>query len=328
MTGRRPNAPDELERFKTEINLSQVAASFGWTIDTRKTGKSERYVVMRSGRDVIVITRKQGSGHWVFFRSGANGDGAGGSVIDFVQSAQGLNLGQVRAWCRRWSGEDRHVPPAAYVRDLTPSDGNAAAALAEWEAAERIDVHPYLTERGISPEIQLSGRFRGTFRVDVRGNVCLSYVDDAGEICGVEKRNRPARPGLPSWKSYTNGAAKGLWLSRRIPEVQRLVVVESPLDAMAFEQMHGNGHGRYVATGGSYGPAQGEVLTRVIESLIPGLLVMVATDNDAGGHKMGDQITGLLEQVGRTAIRALPRLKDWGDDLKAAVNLSSGERQS
>ena len=89
---------DELERFKTEINLTEFAASLGYQLDRRKSSRSS--IVMRNAEgDKVIITRKEG-GHWTYFSVRESLDH--GSIIDFLQFREGINLGGVRNRLRPW----------------------------------------------------------------------------------------------------------------------------------------------------------------------------------------------------------------------------------
>ena len=109
------NRVDELERFKSRINLTEYMAAQGYQLD--KTESSRHSVVMRSLGDDKLIVAKGQDGHWVYFSVRDEADN--GSIIDFVQRRQGLNLGQVRRELRLWIGEtaERPQPCLLYTSD-------------------------------------------------------------------------------------------------------------------------------------------------------------------------------------------------------------------
>ena len=91
---------DELETFKTSINLTAYAAGQGYQLDRKESSRSS--VVMRHpDGDKIIIARNQ-SGHWVYFSVKDEADN--GSIVDFIQNRTGQNLGQVRQALRAWRG--------------------------------------------------------------------------------------------------------------------------------------------------------------------------------------------------------------------------------
>jgi len=87
---------DELNRFKTEINIIDYAASLGYQIDKQKSGKS--CTIMRKDSAKIGISTGLDD-HGVFYDFRKE---KGGSIIDFVKSETGKNLGQVRQELRPW----------------------------------------------------------------------------------------------------------------------------------------------------------------------------------------------------------------------------------
>lgn len=54
----------ELESFKRDIKLHEYAASLGYAIDKRDSGKRE--IIMRRGDDKISI-RRDTDGHYVYY---------------------------------------------------------------------------------------------------------------------------------------------------------------------------------------------------------------------------------------------------------------------
>ena len=69
----------DYSRFKTDINLTQYAAYFGYEIDAKKSTKSS--IAMRRDGDKVIISRK--GANWVYFS--VMDDSDNGSIIDFVQ---------------------------------------------------------------------------------------------------------------------------------------------------------------------------------------------------------------------------------------------------
>jgi len=91
---------DELEDFKTTINLSEYAASEGYCIDRRASSRNSVAIRHASG-DKIVIARGQDN-HWMYFS--VRDDTDNGTLIDFVQNRKGCKLGGVRQELRPWVG--------------------------------------------------------------------------------------------------------------------------------------------------------------------------------------------------------------------------------
>src|SRR5713101_4904697 len=85
------NADGELESFKRDIDIRQLAASLGYAIDKRDSWRGS--TVMRRGADKIVVKRNRNN-HYVYFS--VRDDRDNGTIIDFVQGRQKLSLGAVR----------------------------------------------------------------------------------------------------------------------------------------------------------------------------------------------------------------------------------------
>jgi hypothetical protein len=91
---------DELERFKTAINLTEYAASQGYQLDKRASSRNS--VVMRDPvGDKVVIARDEDQ-HWIYFS--VRDDTDNGSIIDFIQHRRRSSLAEVRRELRPWIG--------------------------------------------------------------------------------------------------------------------------------------------------------------------------------------------------------------------------------
>jgi hypothetical protein len=85
--------PEELEDFKSRINLSEYAAACGYRLD-RKASSRNSAVMVRSPGDKIIIALGADR-HWIYFSVGEDRDS--GSIVDFVQ------IGRAAPWetCER-----------------------------------------------------------------------------------------------------------------------------------------------------------------------------------------------------------------------------------
>jgi len=73
---------DELEQFKTKINLCEYAASLGFLLDRKNSSRCSAVMRHSSGEKVVIA--RTSSRHWVYFSvHGANSDS--GTIIDFIQ---------------------------------------------------------------------------------------------------------------------------------------------------------------------------------------------------------------------------------------------------
>jgi hypothetical protein len=91
---------DELEQFKSRIDLREYAASLGYELDRRESSRCSS--VMRNGTGDKVIIKRERDGHFIFFS--VRDDRDNGSIIDFVANRKRLSLGYVRKELRPWIG--------------------------------------------------------------------------------------------------------------------------------------------------------------------------------------------------------------------------------
>jgi hypothetical protein len=102
---------DELERFKRDVNLPELAASHGYLLATEKRpGTTAASVSMRHPMtDDKIVIRRDRDGHWTYVS--VRDDRDNGTVIDFVQRRHARSLGAVRQQLRAWLKEERRRLP-------------------------------------------------------------------------------------------------------------------------------------------------------------------------------------------------------------------------
>lgn len=299
---------DELARFKVDVNLTELAVTFGYQLESAKNGTSRGSVCMRrpSDDDKIVIRRAE-DGHWTYFS--VRDDSDNGTVIDFLRRRRGLTLGGVRKELRSWLRLDRPaVPLPLFRRDVEPNVHDLSSVISRFNAAREDRAARYLISRGLASATLGDDRFRGTFRVEERGNILFPHLAD-GQVVGFEIK-------APSFTGFSPGGRKTCWVSIARPGDQRLIVVEAPIDALSYHQLHPDEKSRYLGTGGAVGPAQLEAIRRHIEALPSPGAVVLATDADDAGDKVARQIEALAG-AGRCRRARPPEGKDWNDYLRA-----------
>ena len=180
---------NELDRFKKNINLSEFAASRGYALDRRESSRNSA-VMRHANGDKIVIARDEGSGDWIYFSVRDTRDN--GTVIDFLQNRGGGSLGNVRKTLRSWLGTPRTqgVQINAFARELAPVSRDRAGVIRAWEQARKLTAAlPYLTSRGLGPDVLALPRFAECLRVDPRNNALFPHYDRDG-LCGYEIKNQ------------------------------------------------------------------------------------------------------------------------------------------
>lgn len=309
---------DELERFKSQINLSEFAASRGYALDKRESSRNSAKMSHADG-DKIVIAKSETSGDWIYFSVGDDRDN--GTIIDFLQNRGVSNFGEVRKVLRLWLRTSKPVAVQlhAFVRDLLPISRDRAGVMAAWERARVCTALPYLTGRGLGPDVLALARFAGRIRVESKHNNALFPHYDKDGLCGYEVKNK-------GFTGFAPGGVKGLWYSQALPTDRQLVLTESAIDAISWHVLHPDElWTRYMSTGGALNPQQPALLRGAMEKLPPGAVVLLAFDDDEGGEKLVEEVQAIAP-AGRELRRAIPPKvpngKDWNDALKHRFGLT------
>ena len=304
----------ELDWFKREIDLRQVAVHLGYEVDRRESWRGS--TVLRNGGDKIVVKRN-GNGHYVFFS--VRDDRDNGTVIDFLQRRRKLNLGAVRQMLRPWIGRSASALRFSALEPTSPDRMNVESEYRRMSGAER---HPYL-ERGrcLPASVLASPRFAGRVRIDRRGNAVFPHFDAAG-LCGYEIKNE-------GFTGFASGGAKGLWLSHAGPNDRRLVLTESAIDALSHAVLFPDPEDRtrYASLGGKPNARQPGLVQGTIARLPEGAEIVAAFDADEAGRGLADLIrVAVASVVGGTArnlifLVHLPAQEgeDWNQVLQNAV---------
>ena len=316
---------DELERFKRDVNLTELAANRGYRLVDRERsaegkwrGSTRASVAMRhpDTNDKVIIRRDR-DGHWTYFS--VRDDSDNGTVVDFLQRRWQLSLGAVRKELRLWLRVDRpKVPIELYRPSVQIQERDEAAAAAAYLSA-RVARCRYLEDRGISREVAGDRRFAGAYRLGERGNVLFPHCDPAtGLVVGFEVKNK-------GFTSFASGGRKTFWMSDARADDDRLVVVESSIDAFSYHQLFPHKHARYLSTAGAVGPEALALIGAAIASMPAGAEIVSATDADEGGEKLHRQI----EMAGGRPLRrhASPLPKDWNDYLRKMLERSQPHRR-
>ncbi len=301
----------ELEKFKTDVILPELAAARGYALDRRASSRNS--VVMRHpDGDKIIIARYEGTTHWVYFS--VRDDRDNGTVVDFLQNRGVGSLGMVRKTLRDWLGTSRPVSQLPlFVQELQPVSRDRATVIAEWEKAAPCAALPYLTGRGLGSDVLGLPQFAGCVRVDRRNNALFPHYDKEG-LCGFEVKNK-------GFTGFASGGVKGLWFSQTKTTDGRLVLVESAIDALSFHVLFGDQHTRYMSTGGELNPQQPLLIRGAMEKLHPSAEVVLAFDDDEGGDKITQEIE-VVAPAGCKMVRMRPEGgKDWNQVLKNRLRL-------
>ncbi len=310
------NTTDELSSFKQNINLIHAAEQLGFVV-VRTEGSTT--VLEHKLGDRIYVSVNSESRDWCFIS-----DSFGGSIIDLVQHYKGYNLGQTRKFLRAAHGwpdplERRRAAKVVSARNL---DGVAAAQ--EWAAANFNPKLPFLLHTRLTSEETLCApQFADKFREDARHNAVFPYFAVVGgkfQLVGTEARNRQSGTTARSYCKYTQDAAPGIWISNRpiggIEAIKYCVLTESPIDAMAFYELHDAAYKAGSTFLSIRNGANPDDIIALLNALPGNTKVVCAFDSDPAGDRYCQLISDLAEKVGLSWVEDRPAdAKDWNDVL-------------
>jgi hypothetical protein len=299
---------EELEKFKTEINLVEYAQSQGYQYISQASSRNSAVLAHDNGDKIVVATDTDGHGIYFSIRDDADN----GTIIDFVQNRSNPSLGGVRKELRDWRDEPRargsEFRPREKPQSINSDRLGVIKAVSGFKVAQK---HDYLEKRGIKQSILTSDRFIGTVAVDNRGNAIFPHYDQDG-LTGFTVKNE-------NFTGFSKGGTKALWRSQPHEGDRRLVIVESTIDAMSYHQLFAdkNPHTRYISTGGTISHKQLDLIKTAMADMTKlGGEIVIATDNDVAGNKLFKTLT--KEAPAKSKIsRDVPKQgKDWNELLQ------------
>ena len=315
------NRDDELQRFKTDINLVEFAEHRGYEIDKYQSSRAS--TVMRRGDDKIIVATDK-DGHGIYFS--VRDDSDHGSIIDFVQSRERLNLGQVRKELRPWIGENRPVvdrkPPEKRPRKPIATEKDRQAVLNKWMRMQPLgDGHEYLEGRGLDPVTINDPRFAPHIRMDAQGKALFAHYDRDG-LCGYEIK------GGVEGSRFVAGGTKAIWHSVNLPAAERIVICESAIDCLSHAQMFPDDRAAYVSIGGGMSDYQQDLLKGLMAKATDrGAEIVIAVDDDVQGDKYVKQLQALAPANAKIRIDRPPGGGDWNAQLQAQLEAEKQERE-
>lgn len=313
------NNDQEIDRFKTNINLSEYAASIGYLVDPNRTTKNS--ISMKSGSDRIIITKNADNNHWIYFAVGAVKDS--GTIIDFIQKRGSRNFGYIRKELRKWLGWSRRpkVRPGTFVRNVKPLKKTELQILMEYESlapiSEESPAIEYLFSRGIKNEIVLSDRLRNKIKTDEYDNVIFPHFDGKSVI-GWEKKNK-------NFTGFPEGTDKSIWFAEHMDGDQAKVIVESGIEGLSYYALDPERlkNAWLISTAGAWGKTTEKMIKVAIEKY-PNEKIILAFNNDEDGRKYDKRMTDFINSIGQFEIVIeKPVNNDWNLDLVNGSQLSA-----
>lgn len=301
----RQNNEDEIRRFKNEINLAEFLQNRGYEYDKKESSKNS--AVMRRGSDKLIVAT-DADGHGIYFNVKDEKDS--GTIIDFIQAREGLNMGQVRKMLRPWIGESSNPIPSPLSPIPKPAKGAANLAKAQNRYFEMSEyTGNYLQSRGLSNATV--DEFAPKIKQDERGNVCFRHWSPEG-ISGYEIKNA-------GFTGFASGGEKSIFTHIAGEKISRIVITESAIDCMSYHQLKGQPDTLYMSIAGQMSDKQRETIKNILSDQKQAA-VIAAFDNDEQGNKFAEFIAGIRPD----SKRELPEVgKDWNDQLKSTINKRS-----
>lgn len=304
----KTNRDDELQRFKTDIDLISYCAGCGFEIDLSESSRTS--TIMRRGPQktgekigVAIDT----DGHWVYSDLR---NGKGGSIIDFVQHTQNLNLGQVRKELRSAAGIINEIPVAERPKKPERSTANRQTVFHAYIKTRPLNGrHDYLqNERGIDADILRDLRFDKMIKVDDRGNAIFPHFDEKG-LSGYEIRGH-------GYKGFSKNGEKSIWCSANVRTAKEVIFVEGAINALSHAQLNRNPDAAYVSIGGQMSDSQKEIVAYAMSRAHErGAALVLATDADDAGEKHAQALRSLAPEAA-TLYRESPQAdSDWNEQL-------------
>jgi hypothetical protein len=324
---------DELEKFKLNVSIADLAASYGWEHDKKQSYKTA--ICLRKGGDKLYVTRIKASGHDMFHLWNGPTHIKSGSVVDFVKDEVNDNnakLVRVRQELRGWLPEAKKPAvkkPAVEYRPVPVEKDLEKIVLQHAQMQPYAPARNYLVdERKLNPKVIQAF---GVLQNGPHNNAVFPHVDKSGNVTGWEEKNRPPRGSTRAWTSFADGGVHGLYQVKvGTGPVQKIVVVEAAIDALSHAQLHfkKGDSTLYLSTGGTISDEQKEQL-RELFAQHKTATVVLAMDNDLTdkkgqplefdrrpGELAAAKVRGLVAE-GQAVERHTPAGKDFNDDLKA-----------
>ena len=287
------------EEFRSEISIIELATAHGYVHEVKKGWKTPVFYNPAYHDRIIIINPAQpaNQGYW-----NPEDETDKGSLITFVKRRLGTIFPQDNA-----ASEPANVNRVLYSylrQDPFVRRQNRQAV--NYQALENVVAKPFLLDfyqlkplwqtdflssRNLAPETFRAPEFTGKI-FNVRHtdpahprpgftNTAFPYfgaTDD--KMVGLEIRNK-------GYKSQAEGSDRGhgVWLSNRPATLERIVLVESALDALAYHELKKQRHNQYISYGGNLSLHQIQTIRNLKArgAVADNFHYVLASDNDRKG---------------------------------------------
>ena len=290
----------ELVAMKS-IPVDEYAATRGWELDRRRSTSRARVMRSPSGDRIVCGSS---ANHQTYFDVR---NGSGGSVLDFcVNFCGAATRGHARRMLRAYTGG---APEGPQVPSPKKRSAHSEPDLdASWQALTQLNHagRTYLIDRRALPAELVDAVARDDAVRSNAAAVCFPHTINIC-VCGWEIKNR--------WPPFCSGGTKALWRWQSGKLAERIIVAESPIDALSYLTIH-PGPSLLLSLGGQPGKRSIDLLRHAcVLTRVP---VLCALDADEAGRSIFDRLRPTLEAAGANVSYDPPAsggAKDWNDAL-------------
>ena len=304
---------DELERFKTEINLSEFLAGQGYKFDQGKS--CQNHAVMGLGDEKLVITRATNA---QYSYTDTHNLKAAESVIDWVQNKRKINLGQVRKELRAWISASRVSKPENYQSIIKKTGIDVQEIAITWANSGEMADHKYMKGLGIASST-LSA-YSENIQQSKSGTLLFRHGNFDSRMCGYEYKTE-------DHFGFSTGGQRGLFVCRKgdVKTIKKVVITETALNALSYAQLDNcQADTAYVSTAGNPSTSQIEQIIITARDLLNLDKIVLATNNDSDGDKASEKLKAELSKLfsGDIIERRRPTHgNNWNEELKFKIEL-------
>jgi hypothetical protein len=294
---------DELERFKTEVNLAELAAAYGYQRNPQKSTRATLSLEDAAGNH-LVVSVNPGNGHWRWFNP--LDESQAGTVVDFLQTVEQISLGEVRKVLREWMRMPAPaIPNMDKPRAQKKNRGEVVAFLDRFEPVQRSS---YAESRGISTATLTAPPFQGRILKGFKGALIFPHWDDRG-LCGYEVKTF-------GFTSFSSKGYKSLWVSRVPSALNQIVIAESGIEALSYFQAKQPVHTLFASAGGNWSKDVADRMRNLMKRY-PEAVVVGAFNHDQGGQRQSDRLAELAADAGNDYQADFPPVEgaDWNDTI-------------
>jgi hypothetical protein len=320
----------DLDRVKREVNLVQHLSSMGYCLDKEKSCRT--YAVMEKEVDKLIVrtSPKNETGHWVYMS--ATNEQDTGTIVDLMVN-RGHSLEYVRGLKSNhlddtvWKEACSEQKP--YITDKQIQEKMALERLSSVKAVSRGGYYPknYLEKRGIDASTYsiYQGNDMEVGRQAVFGLYQELNHHGEGRLCSTISYYFTELG--ESRQYFQSGLSRGLSVLKENGNNDKIIIMESPVDALSHKQLHG-GNATYMCTCGNLTAQIKEELKSVMEGAkLYNRKIFLSFDNDEPGKKMSNQVTKICKDSGITPQSVQPLIgKDWNEELmqKRGIRIGRG----